>query len=43
MSSGVAGVLEELIEIEEVGTLTPKGFLKPVSTFNALGLRSPAT
>jgi hypothetical protein len=37
----VAGVLEELIALEEVGALTLKGFLKPVSTFNALGLRAP--
>ncbi len=38
----VAGVLEELIELEEVGRLTLKGFLRPVPTFNALGLRTPA-
>jgi hypothetical protein len=39
----VAGALEELIDLEEVGTLTLKGFLKPVPTFNALGLRARAS
>jgi adenylate cyclase len=43
VSSRVAGVLEELIELEEVGRLTLKGFLRPVPTFNALGLRTPAS
>jgi len=42
VSSRVAGALEELIEFEEVGKLTLKGFLKPVPTFGALGLRAPA-
>jgi len=40
VSSRVAAALEELIDLEEVGTLTLKGFLKPVPTFNALGLRA---
>jgi class 3 adenylate cyclase len=39
----VAGALEELADLEEVGTLTLKGFLKPVPVFNALGLRRPAS
>jgi hypothetical protein len=39
----VASVLEELIELEEVGRLTLKGFLRPVPTFNALGLKTPAS
>jgi adenylate cyclase len=43
VSSRVAGVLEERIELEEVGRLTLKGFLRPVPTFNALGLRTPAS
>ena len=43
LSSRVAGVLDEMIDLEEVGTLTLKGFLKPVPTFNALGLRAPAS
>jgi hypothetical protein len=38
----VAAALEELIDVEEVGTLTLRGLLKPVRTFNALGLRVPA-
>jgi len=40
VSSRVAGVLEGLIEFEEVGRLTLKGFLKPVPTFNAVGPRA---
>jgi len=43
VSSRVAGALEELIELEEVGRLTLKGFLRPVPTFNALGLRASAS
>jgi class 3 adenylate cyclase len=42
VSSRVAGILEELIELEEVGRLTLKGFLRQVPTFNALGLRTRA-
>jgi hypothetical protein len=38
----VAGVLETLIELEEVGRLALKGFARPVPTFNALGLKTPA-
>ena len=40
VSSRVAGVLEELVELEEVGRLTLKGFSRPVPTFNALGLKA---
>jgi len=43
IASRVAGAVEGLIELEEVGKLTLKGFLKPVPTFNALGLKSPAS
>jgi class 3 adenylate cyclase len=39
-SSRVAGVLEGLVELEEMGRLTLKGLLRPVPTFNALGLRT---
>jgi len=39
VTSRVAGALEDLIECEEVGALTLKGFLKPVPTFSVLGLR----
>jgi class 3 adenylate cyclase len=39
VTSRVAGVLEDLIECEEVGALILKGFLKPVPTFSVLGLR----
>ncbi len=42
VSSRLAGALEELIVLEHVGALALKGFLKPVSTFNALGFRAPA-
>lgn len=43
VSSRVAGILEEVVGLEEVGTLTLKGFLKPVPVFNALELRTPAS
>jgi len=43
VSSRVAGILEEMLDLEEVGTLTLKGFVRPVPTFNALGLRKPAS
>jgi class 3 adenylate cyclase len=33
--------LEELLEIEPLGDLTLKGFLKPVPAFNVLGLKTP--
>ena len=39
VTSRVAGALENLIECEEVGALTLKGFLKPVPTFSVHGLR----
>jgi class 3 adenylate cyclase len=39
VTSRVAGALEDLIECEEVGALTLKGFLKPVPTFSVHGLR----
>jgi adenylate cyclase len=39
VSSRVASALEELIELEEVGRLTLKGFLRPIPTFSVLGLR----
>jgi class 3 adenylate cyclase len=39
VSSRVAGALEELVELEEVGRLTLKGFLRPVPVFSLLGLR----
>ena len=43
IASRVAGAVEGLIELEEVGKLTLKGFLKPVPTFNALGLKTPTS
>jgi adenylate cyclase len=42
VSSRVAGSIESLVELEEVGKLPLKGFLKPVLTFNALGLKPSA-
>jgi adenylate cyclase len=43
VSARVAGVLEEQLELEEVGRLTLKGFLRPVPTFSALGFRTGAS
>jgi adenylate cyclase len=43
VSSRVAGILEEMVELEEMGMLTLKGFVRPVPTFNALGLKKPAS
>ena len=37
--SRIASALEELIEVEEVGTLTLKGLSRPVPTFNVLRLK----
>ena len=39
-SSPVVGAAEELVDIEAVGTLTLKGLLKPVPTFNVTRLRA---
>lgn len=41
VSSRVAGVLEEVVDLEDVGAFTLKGFLKPVPVFNARALRTP--
>jgi class 3 adenylate cyclase len=43
MTSRVAGLVEGVVEVEEVGKLALKGFLRPISTFNALALRGQAT
>jgi len=43
VSSRVAGALEDVVDLEDVGTLTLKGFLKPVPVFNARALRSPGS
>ena len=42
VSLRVAGEVEDLIEIEEVGPLTLKGFHKSVLAFNVLGMKSNA-
>ena len=39
VSPRVAGVVEDLIETEELGPLVLKGFLKPVPALNVLGLK----
>ncbi len=39
VSQRVFGAVEDLVEIEELGGLTLKGFSKPVSAFNVLGLK----
>jgi len=38
VSSRVANAVEDMVETEEVGALTLRGLLKPVPTFNVLGL-----
>jgi class 3 adenylate cyclase/CheY-like chemotaxis protein len=43
VSSRVAGMLEEVADLEDVGPLTLKGFLKPVPVFNAVALRAPGS
>jgi adenylate cyclase len=40
ISSRVAAAVEGLVEAEAMGALTLKGLVKPVPTFNVLGLRS---
>jgi class 3 adenylate cyclase len=42
LSARVASEVEDLVETEEVGALTLKGFARPVATFNLLRLRPPA-
>jgi adenylate cyclase len=42
VSSRVAGAVEGLAELEEVGALTLKGLLRPVPTFNVAGLKQEA-
>ncbi len=42
VSSRVAGTLEDLIALEEMETVTLKGFLKPVPMFNVVGLKASA-
>jgi class 3 adenylate cyclase/CheY-like chemotaxis protein len=39
VSSRMAGALEDLVAVEEVGHLTLKGFLRPVPVFSLLGLK----
>jgi class 3 adenylate cyclase/CheY-like chemotaxis protein len=42
VSSRVAGAVETLADLEEVGTLTLKGLLRPVPTFHVVGLKTSA-
>jgi class 3 adenylate cyclase len=42
VSSRVAGAVEELADLEEVGALTLKGLLRPVPTFNVVALKTSA-
>jgi class 3 adenylate cyclase len=42
VSSRVAGAVEDLIDLQEVGPLTLKGLLKPVPTFDVVGLKASA-
>jgi adenylate cyclase len=39
VSSRVASALEELVDLEEVGRLALKGFLRPVPVFSLIGLK----
>jgi class 3 adenylate cyclase len=39
VTARVASAVEELVEMEEVGTLALKGLLKPVTAFNVLSLK----
>jgi len=40
LPSRVGGTVEDLVDLEEVGALSLKGLLKPVPTFNVLGLKA---
>jgi class 3 adenylate cyclase len=40
VSSRVAGAVEDLVELDEIGALTLKGLLKPVPTFDVARLRA---
>jgi class 3 adenylate cyclase len=40
ITSGIANAVEDLIQAENVGSLTLKGLHRPVRTFNAVGLKS---
>lgn len=42
VSSRVAGAVEELTDLEDVGLLTLKGLLRAVATFNVIGLKAGA-
>jgi adenylate cyclase len=42
VSQRFLGTVEDLVEVEPVGELTLKGFLRPVTTFNVLRLREDA-
>jgi adenylate cyclase len=39
VSQRVLTSMEAVVDVEPVGELTLKGFLRPVTTFNVLGLR----
>jgi len=39
VSQRMLGMVEDLVQVEDVGELALKGFLKPVSAFNVTGLR----
>jgi len=39
VSQRVLAVVEELAEVEPMGELSLKGFLKPVAAFNVVGLK----
>jgi adenylate cyclase len=42
VSSRLAGAVEELIDLQEIGPLTLKGLVRPVATFNVVGLKAGA-
>ena len=39
ITSRVASAVEDIVEVAEVGALALKGLVKPVPTFNVLGLK----
>ena len=39
VSSRILGAVDSLVDTEEIGPVTLKGFLRPVATFNVIGLK----
>jgi adenylate cyclase len=43
VSARVAGAVERLVEREEIGALSLRGFTRPVVTFNVVGVKAPSS